>query len=215
MSDLLKETATNTQDMGVDTPTEDRIDTNQATEPKQEEASLLSLIITGVVMLAVVLLLRMYIAKPFIVSGLSMYPTFDSWHYLIIDEFTYNFSREPERGEVVVFHYPGDTSRFFIKRIIGLPGETVAISGYDVSINGGAPLTEPYIIDTKKKRDTMEITLADDEYFVLGDNRKESADSRYWGPLQREHIVGRALTRLFPFTKIDWLPGEAEYGQAE
>jgi len=178
----------------------------------KDEASLLSLIITGVIMLAIVLLIRTYIAKPFIVSGVSMYPTFDSWHYLIIDEYTYNFSRDPQRGEVIVFHYPGDPSRFFIKRIIGLPGETVSIKGYNVSINGNTPLIEPYIIDTKKKRDTMEITLEDDEYFVLGDNRKESADSRYWGPLKREFIVGRPLTRLFPFNKIDWTPGEAAYG---
>ncbi len=186
-------------------------DTTKGKQKKHEETSLLSLIITGLVMLAIVLLVRAYIAKPFIVSGVSMYPTFDSWDYLIIDEYTYNFSREPERGEVVVFHYPGDTSRYFIKRIIGLPGETVSITGYDVSINNGAPLNEPYIADTKKKRDTMDITLGDDEYFVLGDNRRESADSRYWGPLKREFIVGRPITRLFPFTQINWLPGKASY----
>ena len=187
----------------------------KSTSNPQEKSSLLSLLITGAIMLALVFLLRMYIAKPFIVSGLSMYPTFDSWHYLIIDQFTYNFKREPRRGEVLIFHYPGDTSRFFIKRVIGLPGEKVTLRGYEVFINDIEKLDEPYVINAKKKRDTMEITLADDEYFVMGDNRKESADSRYWGPLKREHIVGRSLTRLFPLSKIDWLPGETTYRNTE
>jgi signal peptidase I len=187
--------------------------TSTPTEKNQEQSSILSLIITGVLLLSFILFVRFYIAKPFIVSGLSMYPTFNSWHYLIIDEFTYNFKREPERGEVIVFHYPGDTSRFFIKRVIGLPGETVSIDGHTVTINGDFILDEPYVIEAKQKRDTIEMTLAAGEYFVLGDNRKESADSRYWGPLEREHIVGRALTRLFPFTLIDWLPGEVQYVQ--
>jgi len=208
MNDLLTETTVNTVE---DFSTEDISSTHASKTQDKKESSFLSLIITGVIMLAIVLLIRSYVAKPFIVSGMSMYPTFDSWHYLIIDEFTYNFIREPQRGEVLVFHYPGDPSRFFIKRIIGLPGETVSIHGYDVSINGNAPLTEPYIIDAKKKQDSMEITLKDDEYFMLGDNRKESADSRYWGPLKRKFIVGRPLIRLFPFRKIDWIPGEVAY----
>ncbi len=178
---------------------------------KKNESSIFSLITTGVIMLTIVLLLRAYIAKPFIVSGISMYPTFNSWEYLIIDQYTYNFLREPQRGEVIVFKYPGNTDRYFIKRIIGLPGDTVSINNYDVSINGNTPLTESYISEQKRKRNTMEITLADDEYFVLGDNRKESSDSRYWGPLKRKYIVGRPIIRLFPFNKIDLLPGVAIY----
>ncbi len=181
-------------------------------DSKQESTtSILSLIITGIVMLSIVLLIRTYIAKPFIVSGVSMYPTFDSWHYLIIDEYTYNFAREPQRGEVIVFHYPGDTKRYYIKRVIGLPGDTVTIKGGVVTINNSLTLDEPYILDKKKKYDDAQMTLSDDEYYVLGDNRKESADSRYWGALKREHIVGRALVRLFPLTEIDILPGKVQY----
>ncbi len=183
------------------------------TSKQEAKTSLFSLIITGIIMLTIVLLLRAYVVKPFIVSGVSMYPTFDSWHYLIIDEFTYNFKREPQRGEIVVFHYPGDTSRYFIKRVIGLPGETVSIDGHTVTINDSFILSEPYVSDEKMKVDNMKTTLGNDEYFVLGDNRRESADSRYWGPLKREYIVGKVLTRLFPITKIDWLPGEAQYQQ--
>ena len=142
-----------------------------------------------------------------------MYPTFDSWHYLIIDKLTYNFIRVPQRGEVIVFHYPNDTKRFFIKRVIGLPGETVAILGETVTINGVVTLTEPYILDEKRKKDSLTTTLGADEYFILGDNRKESADSRYWGALNIEHIVGRPITRLFPLNKINWLPGEVKYNE--
>ncbi len=187
--------------------------TTSSTEIKKNEnkESILSLIITVVVMLSIVILLRSYVAKPFIVSGASMYPTFDSWNYLIIDQLTYNLKRDPERGEIVVFHYPDDTSRYFIKRVIGLPGETVSIDGHTVTINNSTTLYEPYVLDRKKKIDHMEMTLAYDEYFVLGDNRRASADSRYWGPLKRELIVGRVLTRLYPITQIDWLPGAVQY----
>ncbi len=186
-------------------------DTNNSASSKTNKSSTLSLLITGLIVLGIVLSLRFYIVKPFIVSGVSMYPTFNSWHYLIIDEFTYNFMREPQRGEVIVFHYPKNTKRYFIKRVIGLPGETVSIHGTKVSINNSAPLDEPYIAKNKEKIDDISIKLANDEYFVMGDNRKESADSRYWGPLKRKFIVGRVLTRLFPFSKLGWLPGSTTY----
>ena len=168
-------------------------------------------------MLAIVFGIRVYVAKPFIVQGVSMYPTFDSWHYLIIDELTYNLIREPLRGEVIVFHYPGDPSRYFIKRVIGLPGETISIEGFVVHITKAdgtkLTLTEPYILPIKEKVDHFSITLSPGDYFVMGDNRAESADSRFFGPLARHFIVGRALVRLFPFTTIGYLPGTATYNE--
>lgn len=186
---------------------------------KKTTASITSLVITGIVMLSAVFLLRAYIIKPFIVNGVSMYPTFNTWNYLLIDEATYNFIREPERGEVVVFQSPQDVSRFFIKRVVGLPGETVRLSGdtVTISINDGDntvkefTLSESYIIDMKRKGANLEMTLGDEEYFMLGDNRLESADSRYWGALRRDHIVGRAVLRLFPFNQISFMPGDHDY----
>lgn len=130
--------------------------------------------------LIIVIPIRSYVAQPFIVSGLSMAPTFDDGEYLIIDELSYLF-RRPERGEVVVFRYPLDQSKFFIKRVSGLPGETVATN------NG------PY-------------RLGPDEYFVLGDNREMSLDSRVWGPVSEKLIRGRAFLRLFPFRRLAYLP---------
>lgn len=185
-----------------------------ATAP-EKQTSVLSLVVTGVLVLAAVFGIRMYMAKPFIVSGVSMYPTFDSWHYLIIDELTYNFIREPERGEVVVLRYPADPSRYFIKRVIGLPGETVELAGTSTYISnsqsGRFALGEGYVPTSETKIDDMTVALGPTEYFVMGDNRAESADSRFFGPLERHYIVGRALVRLFPFTKMGFLPGQATY----
>ena len=179
-----------------------------AVREEKKELSLLSFIL---IVIAIVLPVRFFIAKPFIVSGTSMSPTFESWHYLIIDQVTYKLS-EPARGDVIVMRYPLDTSRYFIKRIIGLPGETVIIEGSDVTIKNaahpeGIKLVEPYIAEENKTENHLVVTLSDNEYYVLGDNRGASADSRYWGTLPKNDIVGRAFVRLFPFTQIGYLPG--------
>lgn len=172
-----------------------------------EKSSLISFVL---IILFIVLPIRFFVAKPFIVSGTSMSPNFESWHYLIIDELSYRFNA-PVRGDVVVMRYPLDTSRYFIKRVIGLPGETVRINGSTVTIINkenprGFSLVEPYIAEANSAYNELEITLRDTDYFVMGDNRRASADSRYWGPLPKEDIIGRAYLRLFPFTQIDYLP---------
>lgn len=163
------------------------------------------------VILAVVIVLpiRLFVAQPFIVEGASMVPTFNDGEYLIVDELTYRFE-SPKRDDVIIFRYPGDPSVFFIKRIIGLPGETVRILGGEVSIEkpGEEPFTlsEPYI-SAKDSAYTVHRTLGADEYFVLGDNRPKSSDSRVWGALPRENIMGRAFIRLLPLDQIEILPG--------
>ncbi len=167
----------------------------------------------AILALIIVVPIRMYIASPFIVSGSSMSPTFETGHYLIVDQISYRFD-EPKRGDVIIFKYPNDTAKFFIKRIIGLPGETVDLrNGTTVIKNenfpGGFTIDEPYV--KFKKNDTMSITLADDEYFVMGDNRKASSDSRVWGPLNEDFIKGESLMRLLPITLIDTYPGEHKY----
>ncbi|MEK7566918.1 MAG: signal peptidase I [Patescibacteria group bacterium] len=139
----------------------------------------------GLTVLAIVLPIRLYIAQPFIVSGESMAPTFSSGDYLIIDELTYNFVHEPQKDDVVVFKYPQDPSKYFIKRIVGLPGETVNVDG-------------------------REWQVGDDEYFVMGDNHLFSLDSRSWGPLPRKNITGRALLRLWPPTALAYMPGQSQ-----
>lgn len=153
-----------------------------------------------VISVVVVVPFRLYIAQPFIVEGASMDPTFESGDYLIVDELSYHF-KTPVRGEVIIFKYPKDPKKSFIKRVIGLPGETVIISEGRVSIVNseypkGFPLEESYIKLTKN--DSSVHHLGPNEYFVLGDNRPSSADSRVWGAVPEKNIIGRPIIRFFP-----------------
>lgn len=164
----------------------------------------------ALITLAIVLPVRLFVAEPFIVSGTSMQPTFENKEYLIVDRLSYRFE-EPKRGEVVIFRYPRDPSKYFIKRIIGLPGETVSISGNKITIKNddykdGFELDQSYI--TRQSPGNLSINVGENEYFVMGDNRPSSSDSRIWGTLPEENIVGRAFLRLYPITKISVFPGE-------
>jgi signal peptidase I len=150
--------------------------------------------------------IRTFIAQPFLVSGESMEPTYKNGEYLLVDELTYRF-RQPERGEVVVFRYPGDEKSFFIKRIIGLPGETVTISDNSISISSpnsssSLVLNESYLRDTTKTFSEKTALIGDDELYVMGDNRSNSFDSRSWGPLKIDHVKGLVRLRIFPFNRF-------------
>lgn len=181
-------------------------------EPEEKKESLLSEIIRfSLFALIIVLPIRLFVAQPFIVSGASMEETFSTGEYLIVDQITYRFE-EPERGDVIIFRYPKDPSKFFIKRIIGLPGDTVNVDGDNVILTNaenpeGVVLDEPYILDMKPGT-TITERLEEGEYFVMGDNRNASSDSRSWGVLQRDKIIGRAFLRLFPLTEIGVFPGD-------
>jgi len=170
-----------------------------------------------IISIVIVIPFRTYIAQPFLVSGPSMDDTFTNGQYLIVDELTYHF-RDPLRGEVVIFHYPNDTKKYFIKRIIGLPGETIEIKNNVVTIchspcsldKNKIVLEEPYIKLDKNShlRSDSLVTLKDNEYYVLGDNRDVSSDSRIWGPVKRNLIAGRPFIRLTPINKIKIFPGQ-------
>lgn len=179
----------------------------------KNENSILEIVRFSVIALLIVIPVRMFIAQPFIVSGASMENTFHNGEYLIVDQVSYHL-HDPKRGDVVIFRYPKDPSKFFIKRIIGVPGDTVSIEGSTVTITNeenpnGFVLNEPYI-KSMKPNVTMIEKLGDREYFVMGDNRDESSDSRVWGVLQEERIVGRALLRLFPPQEFGVLPGVSD-----
>ena len=165
--------------------------------------------------LIIVIPVRAYVAQPFIVSGESMDPTYKNGEYLVIDEMSYNFNN-PERGEIIVFRYPEDPSKFFIKRIIGLPGETVEISYSDITItdaNGQKQTLSESYLDREFNYNALEVTLTDNEYFVMGDNRPSSLDSRMWGPLPESFIKGRVMARLLPLSKISLFPGYPEIAE--
>lgn len=184
--------------------------------PPQSEHPLVEIFRFTLIALIIVIPIRLFIAQPFIVSGASMENTFQSGQYLIVDQVSYKL-HNPNRGDVIVFRYPKDPSKFFIKRVIGLPGETVTIKGETVTITNeanpnGFTLDEPYIKSMRNQSDTTE-TLGEREYFVMGDNRDQSSDSRVWGVLQEERIIGRAFVRLFPPDTFDYLPGETRYDE--
>jgi len=143
-----------------------------------------------------------------------MAPTFSSGDYLIVDQLSYRFE-EPERGAVIIFRYPKDPREYFIKRIIGLPNETIRIDHNTITIINadfpeGMVLDDDYITFSENMT-SLEMHLGNEEYFVLGDNRPASSDSRIWGILPKDNITGRALMRLFPFSKINYLPGIHTY----
>jgi len=160
--------------------------------------------------LVIVVPIRMFIAQPFVVNGESMFPTFHNKEYLIVDEISYTL-RDPRRGEVTIFRYPTDPSRFFIKRVIGLPNEKIEIKDGVVKIINkdnpdGFVLNEPYI--NEKFTTTETYATGNNQYFVMGDNRNRSSDSRSWGVLSKKLMVGRAYLRLLPFDSLAYLPGE-------
>ena len=167
--------------------------------------------VSKIVLIALIIVvpIRFFVFQPFFVKGQSMEPNFYNSDYLIVDEFTYNF-KAPERGDVIVFKYPRDPHQKYIKRIIGLPEETIEIQDNQIIIS---KYLDTMILDESEylpvsvsTSGTVRITLGEDEYFVMGDNRTASSDSRRWGALPEENIIGRAILRPWPleaYAKID------------
>ncbi len=195
---------------------EEQLSTNPQNDiPKQKKSSGFFMEIVKFTTIAVIIVVpfRLFIAQPFVVSGASMDPTFETGEYLIVDQLSYKFEN-PERESVVIFKYPKDTTKYFIKRIIGLPGETVEIRGTKVKIKNaenpeGVVLNEPYVAINHEKQDDLTVTLKDNEYFVMGDNRSGSSDSRVWGPVNEKLITGRPFVRLLPLPRLGFFPGNA------
>ena len=156
--------------------------------------------------LVIVLPIRYFIVQPFIVRGASMEPNFSDREYLVVDEISY-FLRAPKRGEAVVFRYPRDPRQFFIKRIIGLPDERVEIKSGKIKIFNsvypeGFTLEESYLLSGLGTHPDVVSALGPGEYFVLGDNRNFSSDSRFWGGLDRKFLIGRVVFRAWPLNQF-------------
>lgn len=154
--------------------------------------------------------IKYFLIQPFIVNGASMEPAFVDGDYLLVDEVSYRFS-DPARGDVVVFKAPTNKSIYYIKRVIGLPGEKLEITENKVHITNldypqSFELQESYLESALRQNPfgNIMITLKDNEYFVMGDNRSNSLDSRRWGPLDQSDIVGVVRTRLWPLSHISF-----------
>ena len=158
-----------------------------------------------IIALVIIVPFRMFVAEPFVVAGSSMLPNFHNHDYLIIDRLSY-ITGNPRRGDVIVLKFPKDPSQFFIKRVIGLPGETISLKqGYVVIANDRQPeglrLAESYLPNQSQTfGQGAPVHLGSNEYFVLGDNRTASSDSRVWGILPRDLIVGKVWARVYPFS---------------
>jgi signal peptidase I len=156
------------------------------------------------VLIAVVLIVFIY--QPVKVEGTSMMPTLTDQERIFINKFTYRFGFSSiERGDTVVFWYPQDTSKSYIKRVIGVPGDRVRVEGGQVYVNGST-LSEDYVPpenrDFSSWRDGREQTVPEGRYFVLGDHRNQSSDSRMWGYVPRENIYGKAVFVYWPLAKM-------------
>jgi len=160
------------------------------------------------VSLAIILPVRYYLIQPFYVKGASMEPNFHDQEYLIIDEISYRF-KAPERGQVIVFRYPRNPQEYFIKRIIALPGESVLIKDgkikiYNDLVPEGFVLNESYLPANLLTDSSSEVPVevGENEYFVLGDNRNASKDSRSFGLVDKNFVIGKILFRGWPLNEI-------------
>ena len=167
---------------------------------------ILEIIKVVLISLAIIVPVRYFLIQPFYVKGASMEPNFFDHEYLIINEISYRLD-SPQRGDIVVFKYPRDTSQYFIKRVIGLPGETLAIKDGRITVyndknQDGLLLDETYLDASAKTFGDRTVTLGPDEYFVMGDNRLASFDSRSFGPVKKSYIVGKVWIRGWPFDKL-------------
>ncbi len=184
--------------------------------PTTQSRLVRSLIATGLVFLEfakvvflagiTIVSVRYFLFKPFYVKGASMEPNFYEHEYLIVDELSYRL-REPERGEVVVLVPPVDQKEYFLKRIVGLPGERVQVSNGKVTVFNtahpeGITVEESYIPQGVPTTGDRIWTLGPNKFFVLGDNRENSYDSRRFGPIDRSEIVGRAWIRGYPLNRV-------------
>jgi signal peptidase I len=190
---------------------EEKVEVEKIERPQKKGGFFKELVKFVFFILVILIPLRFFVAQPFIVVGTSMEPTFSGGEYLIVDELSYHLGN-PSRGDVIIFRPPLDPKVFYIKRVIGLPNETVEIKSGKVIIKNsshpeGFVLDESYVKNQGEKDETT--VLGAGQYFVMGDNRPVSYDSRSWGPVSRNMIVGRAFLRLLPPNRIGLLPGSA------
>lgn len=186
--------------------------------PRQEALAFIwETIRVVIISLAIIIPIRYFLVQPFFVKGASMEPTFEDGNYILIDEISYRF-HQPQRGDIIVFRFPQDQSQFFIKRVIGLPGETVEVKDNKVIIYNkenpkGFVLDEDsYLAKYQQTTGNFRFIVDSNNYFVLGDNRLRSSDSRVWGEVNKSLITGKVFFRALPIGSLGKFP-EVKYSQ--
>ena len=156
-------------------------------------------IVETIALTLIIFLVIRFAIQSYRVEGVSMQPGLQSDQYVLVNKMAYLF-HAPERGDVIVFHFPLDTSKDFIKRVIGLPGDTISYTSTTVQVNG-VVLNEPYISEKANPLGKNPFVVPPNEYFVMGDNRPASDDSRDWGYVPKDYIVGKAVMVYWPLNK--------------
>lgn len=173
---------------------------------KRAAAAVFDFLQSIVVILAIMVMVYLFIMSPQEISGASMEPNFHNGEYILTNKIEYKL-HEPQRGDVVIFKSPRNPDIDYIKRVIALPGEQVRVSRDTIYIND-KPLLESYIPSTTNTyggsflTENQEFVVPKDKYFVLGDNRQHSSDSREFGPVGKEEFIGKALLRYWPFSEF-------------
>ena len=181
---------------------------------KKAGGFLLDIVETFVIALAMFVIMYLFLFQPHQVRGSSMYESFHDEEYLLTDKITYRLS-EPKRGDVIIFRAPKQEDYDYIKRIVGLPGELIKVSNCHVFVNDQL-LKESYLLENlctsggRFWQTDQNIPVPENQYFVLGDNRPRSSDSRDWGTVPRENIIGKAWYRYWPLERIG-IVKKAEY----
>jgi signal peptidase I len=186
---------------------------------EDEEPSSLLIWIIGIIIL--VKLVQAFIIQPFIVDGASMLPTYHNKEFLLVDKFSYRI-KNPERGDIMIFKLYENNSnpyegKHLIKRVIGLPGEHIVVKNgittiYNKNNPNGFILDEPFVSFKETTKDA-DITLDEHHYFMMGDNRAQSYDSRDWGALDEVNIKGQVLFRVYPFKQAGYEPGRYSFSK--
>ncbi|MFL5664432.1 MAG: signal peptidase I [Ktedonobacteraceae bacterium] len=156
-------------------------------------------IVETIALTLIIFLVIRFAIQSYRVEGVSMQPGLQSDQYVLVNKMAYLF-HAPERGDVIVFHFPLDTTKDFIKRVIGLPGDTISYTSTTVQVNG-VVLNEPYISEKANPLGKNPFVVPPNEYFVMGDNRPASDDSRDWGYVPKDYIVGKAVMVYWPLNK--------------
>ncbi|WP_066639399.1 signal peptidase I [Desulfolucanica intricata] len=176
---------------------------NKQTQPKRKKSALREIIESIAIAVLLAAIIRIFIFEPFYIPSGSMIPALIPNDRIIVSKLSYNFS-EPERGDVIVFKYPKDPSRRFVKRLIAFGGETIEIRNSKLYINGNQ-IPENYLPKDLQFNDFGPYPVPQNSYFMMGDNRNSSDDSRFWGPLPKENVIGKAVLIYWPLSHLQRL----------